>query len=98
MSKADEIVAKLTEAEGMDVYHALKAKFGWNGTVFQRADAEDRAGRELTEDEWNAIQASYPWRKGLSDILTERGWDLVDSALEDAGFENVGVDPEEDEG
>ena len=35
---------------------------------------------------------SWPWKKGLPDVLTERGWDLVDDALREAGVEKEGED------
>jgi hypothetical protein len=85
----------LTEDEAMTLFHTLKARFGWAGTVFTRADAElewqstdealndesSDAWPDMPDDVWNAIQDTWQWRKGIANNLTERGWDMVTAAV-----------------
>lgn len=90
-------VPHLTEDEALDVYHVLRRRFGWAGTFFTRADAEqewqnqqydDTTGQTpttaLSDEVWTAIQSTWAWRKGLTDSLTEHGWTLVSDAVTDA--------------
>ena len=81
----------MTENEAIRKFNEMRREFGWAGTIFTRRDVDDFAKRPLTDDEWNLVQASYPWRKGIPDRLTERGWMEVEDALRDAG-----VDPNEE--
>lgn len=78
----------LTEDEALVLYHRLSAMFGWAGTFFTREDAatawETPGEMGITDDEWDAVCSQYEWRKGLQDVLTERGWDLVFAAVEAA--------------
>jgi hypothetical protein len=57
-----------------------------SGTMFGRGDVESAAGRELTDEEWEQIKATYEWRKGLPDRLTERGWEIIHEALAAVGI------------
>ena len=87
----------ITEDEAMTVYHTLARRFGWSGTFFTREDAQEAwrnqqfdldtgltADAEMPDDVWDAIMSSWYWRKGLTDILTERGWELLADAVEEA--------------
>lgn len=80
-------VKELDEEQALDLCSAIRDHFGWSGTYFMRSDAESHAGRALTDEEWECVRESWPWHKGLPEILCERGWSLVDSALEEAGVE-----------
>lgn len=92
-----ESIGSLTEDEAMGIYHAMASQFGWAGTFFTRADAETEWQNQQYDDEtgmtpdtplpealWEAIQSQWEWYKGLSDVLTERGWELVSSAVQEA--------------
>jgi hypothetical protein len=87
----------LDESEALSVFWTLQSQFGWSGTVFTRADAEqewqnaqyddttgETGGDELPEAMWEAVQDSWYWRKGLPELMTERGWGLVGQAVMDA--------------
>ena len=58
------------------------------GTMFGRGDVESAAGRELTDKEWEAVKATYEWRKGLPDRLTERGRGIIEDALKAANIKS----------
>jgi hypothetical protein len=77
----------ISEDDAIRAYHALANQFGWGGTLFTREDAQsswneyyDQEG-DLTDEQWAEIQDSYYWRRGLSDLLTEHGWELVHNAV-----------------
>lgn len=80
----------ITEDEAIKLYFDLAGQFGWKGTFFTREDAENswqeyhEQSEPFTDETWNAICLSWYWRKGLGDILTERGWDLVHEAVGEA--------------
>jgi len=38
----------------------------------------------MPDDAWQRVQDTWAWSKGLSDILTERGWELVSEAVAEA--------------
>lgn len=88
---------ELTEDEALSVFYALSVHYGWAGTVFTRGDAEcewqnqqydfetgETPDAPLPDNVWNNILASWEWRKGIAETLTERGWDLVSNAVEEA--------------
>ena len=90
-----------TEDEAIQAYFAMSQRFGWQGTFFTREDAETvwqnsfpdpETGLIRTDgmpdDVWEAIRNCWYWRKGLSDILTERGWEIVNEAVDEV----VGAD------
>lgn len=92
-----ECLADLTEDEALDVFDALRRRFGWAGTFFTRADAEqtwresyplspgqNADDLEMPDDLWESVQDTWAWNKGLTELLTERGWDLVNSAVDEA--------------
>lgn len=74
-----------TEGEAQSLYHRMCSAFGWAGTVFGRADVEDIAGK-ITDAQWEAVQGTYEWRKGIPERLTETGWDIVHMAVSAAGI------------
>lgn len=91
----------VTEDEAMALYHTLASRFGWSGTFFTREDAQEAwrnqqfdldtgltADAELPDDVWDAITSSWYWRKGLTDILTERGWQIIGEAVSEATEDN----------
>ncbi len=89
-----ESLPSLTEDEGLTVFWELQRKFGWSGTVFTRADAEQEWQNAqydettgLTFDDpmpdevWDLVVGSWEWRKGIPEMLCERGWPLVFDAV-----------------
>lgn len=89
-----ESLPSLTEGEALTVFWELQSQFGWSGTVFTRADAEQEwqstsynyAGTEekMPDEVWYAVEESWYWRKGLPEGLTERGWTYVTQAVLEA--------------
>lgn len=86
---------EITEDVAMDIHHALANEFGWAGTFFTRADAETswqcltplspgEEAAEMPDEVWDAVCSTWEWRKGLTDVLTERGWSLVEEAVTEA--------------
>lgn len=77
----------VTEDEAIMAYHQLARRFGWNGTFFTRSDAESswneyhEQDEPLTDEVWGSIENSWEWSRGLSDLLTERGWEIVHEAV-----------------
>lgn len=92
-----ECLNDLTEDEAMSVLYRLQTQFGWAGTMFTRADAEQTwresyplsPGQEANElempdDLWKAVQGTWEWREGIAKMLTEQGWNLINAAVDDA--------------
>lgn len=83
-------MATITEDEAIRLYHDMATKFGWRGSFFTREDAENSYneyhGKEgaMTDETWEKVLLSWYWRKGLEEIMTERGWDLVHDAVAEA--------------
>lgn len=87
-------IETITEDEAIDLHYKLSRRFGWGGTFFTRADAESKwqelTGDDLTnseplpDDVWENIRQTWYWRKGLTDSLTEYGWDIVNDAVAEA--------------
>jgi hypothetical protein len=74
------------EDEAVNLFQAMRSEFGWAGTIFVRGDVESAARRDLTDEEWNRVKASYPWRKGIPDRTCEMSVDHISMALSDAGI------------
>lgn len=92
-----ESIPSLSEDEAFSVMHTLAKHFGWAGTMFCRGDAEqewqnlqyDHASGltpndPMPDNVWTHIQNSWEWRKGIEELLCERGWELVSNAVEEA--------------
>lgn len=73
----------ITENEAFEVLAALRNVFGWAGTEFTRADIETTIDRELTDEEWDAVQMNYWWDTRLAEISTEQGWWAIDEVISD---------------
>ena len=78
MERLESMLTEVTESEADHIFHILRSKFGWSGTVFSREDVESYLDRELTDEEWETVQNSYEWRKGVQDRMCERGWESID--------------------
>ena len=91
-----QCIGSLTEDEALTVFLDLHDQFGWAGTVFTRVDAEqewqnqqyDASGRApdapMPDEVWDLVVGSWEWRKGIPEMLCERGWALVFDAVYDA--------------
>lgn len=81
-----EYVSTMTESEFVVLWQEACVRFGNVGVFFGRSDVNDALdGQEpLTDEEWDLVQDSYSWRRAIPDILTERGWGLVDVVISDA--------------
>lgn len=92
-----ECIPDLTEDEALSVLFHLQTRFGWSGTMFTRGDAEqswrewrplspgeDPNDLELPDELWDAVQGTWAWKKGIPEVLTERGWELLSDAIDDA--------------
>lgn len=87
-------VNALTEDEALDVFHQLRSRFGWAGTVFiteditSELDEYELNERDLTPDERErlieAVKWSWEWRKGMTDYLVEEGNSLLYTAVQEA--------------
>lgn len=86
----------LSENQAMALHHAMAKRFGWAGTYFTRGDCEqyvvdangDYDPRPLTDAEWAEVQRTFFWRRMITDVLTERGWDIVNDAVYEVLKEN----------
>lgn len=87
-----ECIGSLTSDEAIDIIIAIEQQFGFTGTTFTRADAEQewrsQSGKPsyiaMPDDAWERIRQTWAWRKGINEITTERGWDLVYEAVSEA--------------
>jgi nitrite reductase/ring-hydroxylating ferredoxin subunit len=92
-----ECIGSLTEDEAISAIVAINTHFGFSGTVFTREDAQQEWQNQqydpetgetpdtpMPDDAWQRVQDTWAWSKGLSDILTERGWELVSEAVAEA--------------
>jgi len=75
------------EDDALNLLHYLMERFGWAGTIMTRNDAEVQAGRDLTDEEWEAVRHTKPWRDMGSIWLELDGWEPVTMALDAAGVE-----------
>lgn len=80
----------ITEDEAVRLAIALERKFGWQGTFFTRGDADSswteyhEQPNVLTDEQWNKVQQSWYWRKGISQQLVETGLSIVNDAVYEA--------------
>lgn len=90
------LLPNLSEDGAFILFYAMCQKYGWAGTIFTRADAEqawnterfdgpydESAVEPMPEDVWDAFLCSWAWRKGLPERLTELGWEIVADAARD---------------
>ncbi len=76
-----------TESEAFTALHTLRARFQWAGTMFNREDVDavlqGEHEMDVTDDIWNAVLNTWEWRKGLTEIITERGFEIISDAVSD---------------
>ena len=75
---------EVTEDQAFTILHQLRLRFGWVGTMFTREDAGAHLGpeEELTDEMWHDLQMTWEWRKGLQEIITERGFEIISTAVD----------------
>lgn len=92
----ETLVATLTPAERMDLFHELRDQSDWRGTVFTIIDVEDMWNQseeivalfgEFDSVNWDRVQATWTWRNGLESRLCEIGWDMIGDTLWDMKYE-----------
>lgn len=80
-----------TEDEALEVFHALRSRFGWAGTVFTRADVESHVETALSDHDErhaalvtdalvDAVVDSHEYRH-LADRMTEVGNETLADAV-----------------
>ena len=88
-TRAFEFPEDLTEDEAFRIFWDLRRKFGWAGTFFTRGDCSewttdengDYDERPLTDEEWEAVQSTYEWRKGVPDVMIDASRDVIAEAV-----------------
>jgi hypothetical protein len=101
---ADAFIEGVTEmGDAFAVLHALREKFGWSGTMFcpndlsdyitncREADDEAPLSPDALEEWVDDLMSTYEWNKGLTDHLTETGWELIGMAYEELRNEKNGA-------
>lgn len=88
-----DALPEMTDDEAIALIIAIKRTHNFVGTVFTPRDVRDHLreyhfaeedGREPTDAEMDAVFATWEWRKGMADILCERGWEVLNDAIFDA--------------
>lgn len=78
-------IETITEDDAIDLHHRLARRFGWAGTFFTRADAQERWEQEqdtpFTDEVWEAIRTNYYWRKAIEEQACSDGWLAIDEAI-----------------
>ena len=77
-----------SEDQAFTILHELRLRFGWCGTMFTRGDADaifdaEHAMDAMTDGQWSALQMTWEWRKGLQELITERGFEIISDAVSD---------------
>ena len=78
---------EVTEDQAFTILHQLRLRFGWAGTMFCRGDADalmdgEHAMDAMTDEQWWDLQMTWEWRKGLQEIITERGFEIISIAVD----------------
>lgn len=90
----EQALDDINEGDAFAVFHALKNKFDWAGTVFCRDDIRQQIANNR-DIEFDSLAEHDPdvekivdrvigdryWRSGLEDWMTEQGWDCVYDAV-----------------
>jgi hypothetical protein len=96
----DAFAAALTEDQAMQLFWSMVNRFGWGYLLMTRADVasnwhsddeddeqqrEDEDGSGITDEQWDAVQGTWAWRKGWNnEAMMDVAWDLVRDAITDA--------------
>jgi hypothetical protein len=74
------------EEEALNLLIQLQERFDWTGVMFTRQDVETYVGQGLTDEEWNRVNVTKPWRDAHSIILEGGGWEPLYMAVDEAGI------------
>ena len=100
--EARSFIKGLSEDMAHAVLHALMEKFSWSGTMFcpddlreyviecRQADGQDPLDPDALEEWVNDLILSHEWNRGLTDRLTEEGWELIGMAYSDLKYDREG--------
>ena len=64
-------IDSLSESEALDVFYDLRAKHGWQGTIWGEADLEDM-WEELRRPDINGEVTGKPWHEVRENVLNGR--------------------------
>lgn len=92
----------ISEDDAIRIYHDLKDRFHWAGTIFVQADVEQALHDEMSEmgkfpspdmaeAVWDRVNTSYLWIN-MVDGMVEHGWECLSEAVREAIME---VTPDE---
>ena len=77
----------LTVDDAISALIAIERRFQLDGATFTPGDVrgayETVFEREMGDAEWEAFAASWFWRKGLGEMMSERGWEVISSGLDE---------------
>jgi hypothetical protein len=88
----------LDEGDALNVFWAMRDKFGWAGTVFTRDDVDEMLdnneynvrkdgepiiNRSFTDEQWTDFTNNKDWYRYVPEWLSEQGWEIIDNVLND---------------
>jgi hypothetical protein len=74
------------EPAALELLYRLELQYGWVATAMTRKDVETELGRELTPAEWDEMQRSYAWRKGIQEVMVEAAFNEIRAGLVECGI------------
>lgn len=79
------------EDDALALFAAMRATYGWAGTVMCRDDVENALGRPLTDAEWELVRTSGFWRH-IADGFASYGNDVITDLLDGLRLNNTTED------
>lgn len=90
-------IENMTEQQALDVFYAMRMRFGWQGSIYSRQDVADiwetfyaddvTVGDDfvarITDEQWQAVLATSEWR-GVSGYMDSEGAQAVRDAVDSA--------------
>lgn len=92
-SKHFDDLPEMTDEEAISLIAAIEKSHNFVVVAFTPNDVRDHLreyhfaeedGREPTDAEMKAIFATWEWRKGMAEVLCERGWEALNDAIFEA--------------
>jgi hypothetical protein len=68
------------EDDALALFAAMRATYGWAGTVMVRGDVEGEYGAPITDAEWELVRTSGFWRH-IPDGFASYGNDVITDAV-----------------
>ena len=76
-----------TEDDGWDMLQYLKARFGWQIAIYDRQDVDDWLNRPSTDEEWETIRNSDPWKwNRILEFAPENRYEAMCDLMNDLGI------------